>query len=882
MGASFVRADLHVHTHRDSEENPQPDFDAYVDAALVNDVRVLAITDHNSVDFVSAAINAAADKELVVIPGIEVSTRDGHVLALFDPSQVEELKSFASPEKLELKTLSATEKRSERSALSLVEDIDKRGGLAILAHVDSGKPIEERMAASELADLIASPYLAGIEFTDAGALESWFTEEDENEVRRAAWEKRSQMQALAERGLARLMSSDAHSAEDVGQDRTSRTLTRLRLDEPNFTAVRNAIKNSPKARCKAEGVLPATYPRIVGARFEGGFLDGVALDFTENLNCLIGGRGSGKSTALLAIRAAVGAPISDEEDPDEKERMPLKTTVTYIDSTGSERLAIRERNGGPRDEDGSPIQLRIADLAQGESGRLARGYRDDPLVLLGFIDEFIDRHEFTETEHDLLAELAENQAEVKRTAGVPQQIKKLSVDKARLEGSLKAAEEGKVEEIAKWARRLASHKPLLAAIEKGIDDALKAPPGQTGPDLDALASQYDVDLTSKVIAEFVEGDDGLRSELAGFAGRQSEIVDRAAKDGVDAAEGARKVLKAWQDNHADLERRLGEARKKLEGKGLAIQADAVLRISNRLNEVKKQLVGLEEKRTQHQTALKERGELLEALRNNRDSLYEARRATMKRIAAAANHYSDDLVIHISFERHGIDRDWTAWLSARFPLRKPRVGRIAAETSPAEFAAKLKSDRDSVLAMSDEGRECFAVESLEKLEEEEPEFAFGLETMLLQDRPRITVQRKGEPERRPFDQLSAGQQRSVLLGLILCAERSEPLVLDQPEDHLDGQYIASSVVRHLEAAKERRQVLIATHSANLVVLGDAELVIPLRVEEKLGRPYAVGAVDRRETTVEVCALLEGGTGAYRKRGDRYGFTFASSPPEVLEQ
>jgi len=149
----------------------------------------------------------------------------------------------------------------------------------------------------------------------------------------------------------------------------------------------------------------------------------------------------------------------------------------------------------------------------------------------------------------------------------------------------------------------------------------------------------------------------------------------------------------------------------------------------------------------------------------------------------------------------------------------------------------------------------------------------LQTMGLEDRPRIEIQRDGNSDRRSFDHLSAGQQRSVLLSLLLCAERNEPLVLDQPEDHLDGQYIASAVVRHLEAAKERRQVLIATHSANLAVLGDSELVIPMRVEDDKGRPYAVGAVDRPETRDEVCALLEGGAHAYKKRGQRYGFRFA---------
>jgi hypothetical protein len=106
--------------------------------------------------------------------------------------------------------------------------------------------------------------------------------------------------------------------------------------------------------------------------------------------------------------------------------------------------------------------------------------------------------------------------------------------------------------------------------------------------------------------------------------------------------------------------------------------------------------------------------------------------------------------------------------------------------------------------------------------------------------------------------------------MLSADRDEPLIVDQPEDHLDASYIARSIVRQLEAAKEHRQVIIATHSANLTVLGDAELVIPMYAEAGRGHPKDAGAVDRPSTRERVCQLLEGGRDAYRRRGERYGF------------
>ena len=72
------------------------------------------------------------------------------------------------------------------------------------------------------------------------------------------------------------------------------------------------------------------------------------------------------------------------------------------------------------------------------------------------------------------------------------------------------------------------------------------------------------------------------------------------------------------------------------------------------------------------------------------------------------------------------------------------------------------------------------------------------------------------------------------------------------------------------------MIIATHSPNLTVLGDAELVLPMHVDNGHGTVATAGSVDRSATRDRVCALLEGGVEAYRKRGERYGFRFASVP------
>ncbi len=876
-GAAFVRADLHVHSFPDSVADPEPDLAAYIDAAVERGIDVLAITDHNSVAFVRDAMKAAEGHPLVVVPGIEISTNDGHLLALFDPENVEALESFATSDNLKLKTLSAIEKRSDRSILDLVGEIDEKGGLAIPAHVDVSSGICANLRQNELVQLLSSPALAGLEFAKSDALETWFKDSDDNQARRAAWQARQKDPALKDRGLARLMSSDAHTPDKVGLDRGSRTLTRLRLDDPNFAALRNAIQLNPKARCKAEAILPAVYPRIVSAKFEGGFLDGVSMDFTPNLNCLIGGRGSGKSTALLSIRAALGATPSPDEDPDDPDRMPEMTAVVFIDNAGSERVAVRRRGAAPIDEHGSPIRLRMADLGQDESGRLARGYTDDPKLLLEFLDQFIVKYEFDEHERALLAQLEENGAEIVRTSGIGKQIKEYETEEARLESSLKAAKESKIDEIAQWATRLASQKPLLEELASRVSNALATNTPDSIGDLDALAAEYKVDLTLPPASDFVVGDDGLQPRLAAFDAKRAAISEKAGTEVAAAAASVRESLDSWKGKQDELETRLEAKKEELEKQGLKVQAGAIVAMANRLNLVKTQLTTLRRKAQEHTLAVKVRSDLLNELETNRENLYQRRDATLKRIANEANTYSDGLTVRVFYDRCGIDDAWVDWLTATFGFKRPRVSRLAQLIGPDQFARNLRSDRTALLALKEPGGpEFFTNEMLDGVANWPT--SFELDTMRREDRPRIEVQQHGNPQPRPFDHLSTGQQRSVLLSLLLCAERSEPLVLDQPEDHLDGQYIASAVVTHLEAAKERRQVLIATHSANLTVLGDAELVIPMQVVEGRGRPYAFGAVDRPETRSEVCALLEGGVNAYKKRGERYGFRFAAEPDD----
>ena len=119
----------------------------------------------------------------------------------------------------------------------------------------------------------------------------------------------------------------------------------------------------------------------------------------------------------------------------------------------------------------------------------------------------------------------------------------------------------------------------------------------------------------------------------------------------------------------------------------------------------------------------------------------------------------------------------------------------------------------------------------------------------------------------IDRLSMGQKGTVLLKLFL-AEGDYPLIVDQPEESLDNKFIYCELVGAFREAKKKRQIIIATNNANLVVNTDAEQIIVAEFENnKIS--YTLGALEDLEMREDIMPILEGGKEAFKKREEKYG-------------
>lgn len=120
------------------------------------------------------------------------------------------------------------------------------------------------------------------------------------------------------------------------------------------------------------------------------------------------------------------------------------------------------------------------------------------------------------------------------------------------------------------------------------------------------------------------------------------------------------------------------------------------------------------------------------------------------------------------------------------------------------------------------------------------------------------------------ELSMGERAVVLLKVLLALDDT-PLLIDQPEEHLDNRYIYNELVPAFRKAKTKRQVIIATHNANLVVNTDAEQVIVANYSNGT-LSYDVGTLENLSIRDQIKTILEGGDEAFKKREEKYGYIY----------
>ncbi|WRF13580.1 ATPase [Helicobacter pylori] len=124
------------------------------------------------------------------------------------------------------------------------------------------------------------------------------------------------------------------------------------------------------------------------------------------------------------------------------------------------------------------------------------------------------------------------------------------------------------------------------------------------------------------------------------------------------------------------------------------------------------------------------------------------------------------------------------------------------------------------------------------------------------------------DKRALNETSFGQKCTAVL-VVLLSLGNNPIIIDEPEVHLDSTLIANYLVALIKKRKQERQIIFATHNANFVLNADAELIIQLKNENNkiVVQSFTIESNEYKEDLLK----LEGGEKAFKDRERKYGIT-----------
>ena len=880
QGALFYKADLHIHSFgegmgsydvTDTTNTPQ----AIVDTATAKGIKIISITDHNEIMNSIVATQYASGKDILVIPGIEVSTTQGHLLVYFDT--IDSLRQFYGRLGFNKEKTLALQGITE--CLQIAEYY---GGIGVLAHIalDSGFEKTIQRYGPQMEQIFKCKNLLGLEITNKSEIDLYTDNDTNSEHKRLLTIWRETNNNKLHLDFAKLMSSDSHELIKLGNNADGNNrLTRIKMPELSFRSFKNALLSS-ESRVRLEDTIPEERPVIKHIKIEGDLLDGVDIDLSSNLTCIIGSRGAGKSTLLESIRETTGNHSSSRLC--DSEVWPQVITLDYLDEVGQLITLQREKNGhveNRTDSINGITEIPIESYGQGDTANTIQHSEDNPQVLVDFLDAFLPLGLLKRQDEYYRDQLRENQSEMRKLrinlAALPEAQKALENERRKM----KIQEESKASEIVIYHNALLKEREFRKDLIKDLSNLVSTYKDILGDDsvFEKVAAMTDDSIVVgkdyfSAVKSIVEDFGRLVSEKS--AELNSFLTEKIQK--------LKEQLQLWKQKETDIQARIDLKKNELTQQGIPFDLGKINQISRDIIDYEKKVSKLIEDQKNLQELSKTRKDIILQRQNNKKEINRTHLAFAQRINDSLKNSVDDFYITVKYDNGLYSPEFESTLKELMGWRTsqvPKAREIAKSIGVYDFINAVKTKNTSILSsIQYNGSQLLSQEEITSiLNKLNDGYLYeDLESVAYDDLPQITVTKFVEVNgaKRPLvkriSQLSLGQQQSVLLGILLLSESNRPLLIDQPEDNLDSEFIYKTIVATLRKIKEYRQVILVTHNPNIAVLGDAELIIPLKSTSSKSMVISPGSIDNQETVDLCCQILEGGESAFRQRTTIYGF------------
>ena len=886
-GSRWWRVDFHTHSPASHDfgsqsERDAQDWECWIKAVRDAEIQAVAITDHNTAEGISKLQQAAASVEdaPVLFPGVEITASDGvHLLLLMDPDcKQQHIDALLSKAEIPVDKRGA---ETARSLLSIEKILGECGGdtLIIGAHVNTDAGLLQEHDGQQRIAVLRHQNLAAVEVLPNKDIDESWLDGSRSEIKRR---------------LPQVWASDGHDFNELG-----RRFTWVKMTRPNLEGLRLALLDGAPSSLKTELDDPNVHADLAIESItvdKGKFIgrsEPITVEFNPWLNAIIGGRGTGKSTLIdfcrktLRREAELDRSDSSEEGSlrslfERRMRVSPSRRVEGLLTDGT-RVEVVYRKNSERfvlswDQKGSvrPIARLDGDERIPEEGDIRERFpvriysqkqlfalAQDPNALLAVIDdsEIVGgaglKRQITQMETRYLSLCAEARAAYKQADGLPT----LRASHAEVRRKLDILEGGgqaqALNEYRKRRQQNETWRAILEAASQAVESVGDSAAELSVADLNIGADAED----DPAQASLMRMHEKLRRTVAHLESRVRESVEQTRREidkidkGADADQW-RAAVKTSENEFQRVSSQLAE-----EGISAPNEYGDLL---EQAAELKREIESLEKEQKRAEELESEAAKTLTEYRRLRCELSDKRRNFAREMSgerirveideyANSKNLAEELSEILGIEHFADDRRELAWRI------QPKQGQSwewekldGVVTAMRQF---LSGDR-GFLTMKD-ARFGTALKRVP------PERIDRLGLYLPEDAVKVSFKERGNW--RHLTQGSPGQQTAALLSFVL-GYGSEPIILDQPEDDLDNTLIYELLVRRLRETKTNRQVIVVTHNPNIVVHGDAELVLSL---EANGQSCIAcqGGLQERLVREEICRVMEGGREAFKRRYQR---------------
>jgi len=880
MSLKLKKLDLHTHSPASHDfVDKTATAEQIVAHAQSKGLDAIAVTDHNTVDFIDIIKEAAKKKKFTIFPGVEISCGGSvngsiHVIALFDPSKgKDDLQKILG--KLDIKGVGENALTS-KSVGDVIDIIRGAGGLSVLAHANSTHGALADIKGNPRTDVIQNPNLYAVEATAT---------DFKKDIGKRIIDFLNGSDPTYKRKLAVYKSSDNRSSDGKGHsvNAIGSQFTYFKMGELTLEALRQCFED-PDSRIIQDyetHKINSEHGRLESISIKGGFLGSQKIDFNSGMNSIIGGTGTGKSLIVEFLRFAFdkkphGTALFKEhtEKLNKQLRLNGEIKVFFTDASGDEYELTRKYESG-RDPYSSKLScinkstgkefkgdvssiFPLLVYSQNEILEITR----DSSAQLNLLDNFRDFatyqnkvSEISQTLETLDSQLVNaiqgsvNLAELnKQQKNIDEKIKKLEKKLGKKDSKATSPDYLKLsQEKTEMETQIDEFDSLTQRVDELIDEFESETPA---------SKRNPKDIPEVIEAELTKSYKAVVSSLT-KAKAEIELNKKMSESQILTWEKTVNYKAVEKKYNAELSVKKVEQLQETERRGL-LKDKRDLGIK---------LTAAEKAANQYSKLKRERSSSLQKLEQVKQSYFKEREKQAELITEKSGGKLK-ISVHCDDNKNSY-LQLLAKLKVGSHAEKREIETIVKNISPVMLVDYVLDKNIKELAKKGKITEQKAENIVTELSSREN----LLKTLSLQylgypdDSVEILYQKKDKAYY-PLAELSMGQKADALI-MIALGDGAMPVVIDQPEDALDIPSIWTDICSRLRLAKHNRQFIFTTHNSSISVSSDSDQFIVLEADGIKGWVAQTGSIDLQLIKDEVVGHLEGGYNSYELKRKKYG-------------